>query len=283
MSARDNIEQRTANAEQRTERRFFRAFGVRCYLLIAVLAASSVRAGNVSTDTIAAFEGANRLYEQSEFVDAAAAYQRLLDSGCVSPAILFNLGNALFKSGQVGRAVASYRQAELLAPRDPDVLANLQFARNQVQGPSWRIPAWQRWFARLTLNEWTMLAAVPFWLWLVGLAAGQARPGWRPALRTPIIVAGAVTAVACVAVAGAGLARQATPSAIVDHASVVVHNGPLDESPTVFTAHDGAELRVLDRKDDWLEVSAGDRNIGWVKDAQVVVAGANGKTPAAHS
>ena len=33
--------------------------------------------------------------------------------------------------------------------------------------------------------------------------------------------------------------------------------------------HDGAELRVLDRKDDWLQVSDGARRIGWVKRSEV--------------
>ena len=253
-------------------------FDVRCFLVIILVAATSLKAAS-TTDVTAAFEGANRQYEQNDFATAAVGYQHLIDSGVVSPAILFNFGNALFKSGQIGRAVASYRQAELLAPGDPDIRANLQFARNQVQGPSWRIPAWQHWFTRLTLNEWTVMATVPFWLWFLGLAAGHARPGWRPALRTPLAVAGTLAGLMWIAVAGANYSRKAAPSAIIVRAAVVVHNGPLNESPTVFTAHDGAELRVLDRKDDWLEVSAGDRNIGWVKEAQVLIAGAELKAP----
>ena len=49
-----------------------------------------------------------------------------------------NLGNAYFKSGQLGKAIAAYREAEQMSPRDPDVRANLRFARNQVQGPTLR-------------------------------------------------------------------------------------------------------------------------------------------------
>jgi Flp pilus assembly protein TadD len=68
--------------------------------------------------------------------EAAAAYEQILTNGAVSPALYFNLGNAHFKAGQLGRAIAAYRQAERLTPRDPDVRANLQFARNRVQGPT---------------------------------------------------------------------------------------------------------------------------------------------------
>src|SRR5262249_51400407 len=108
---------------------------------------------NAAEGTAFAFDAANRLYEQGKFTDAAAAYQKLLQTGKTSPAVYFNLGNAYFKSGQMGRAVAAYRQAELITPRDPDVRANLQFARNQIQGPTISMPGWQRWLNKLSLNE----------------------------------------------------------------------------------------------------------------------------------
>jgi uncharacterized protein YgiM (DUF1202 family) len=51
-----------------------------------------------------------------------------------------------------------------------------------------------------------------------------------------------------------------------------VRNSPLDQSPSTFSAQDGAELRVLDSKDDWLQVTDDTRRIGWVKrDATALV------------
>ena len=44
-----------------------------------------------------------------------------------SPALLFNYGNAEFKAGHLGKAIAAYRRAELLAPRDAEIRANLAF------------------------------------------------------------------------------------------------------------------------------------------------------------
>ena len=107
----------------------------------------------------AAFDSANRLYEEGKFANAASAYEKLAQSGETSAALYFNLGNALFKSGQIGRAIAAYRTGEQITPRDPDLRANLQFARNQVQSPTLSPSRWQRWLGRLTLNEWTLLAA----------------------------------------------------------------------------------------------------------------------------
>jgi len=61
-------------------------------------------------------------------------------------------------------------------------------------------------------------------------------------------------------------------SVIVAARETTVRNGPFDESPSAFTANDGAELRLLDRKDDWLQVTDGTRRIGWVKRDAVIYA-----------
>jgi hypothetical protein len=59
--------------------------------------------------------------------------------------------------------------------------------------------------------------------------------------------------------------------AIVVKPEVVVHAGWFDESKEAFTAHDGAELKVLDRNDKWLQVSAGGARLGWLPREDVVL------------
>src|SRR5438034_268991 len=147
-----------------------------CLILLLLCAGNVARADDVST----AFDQANQLYEEGKFAEAATAYAKMLRPGQASPALYFNLGNALFKAGQVGRAVLNYRLAERLAPRDPDIRANLKFARSSVATgatptPSW----WQRCTSRLALDERTRLTSGALWLWLGLLTLGQ----WRPALR----------------------------------------------------------------------------------------------------
>src|SRR5262249_19285050 len=132
-----------------------------------------------------------------KFAEAASAYEKLSQTGTVSPALYFNMGNAFFKSGQLGRAVAAYRTAERMAPRDPDVRANLQFVRNQIQGPTSAITPAQRWLATLTINEWAVLATVALWSWLGLLVLIQFRPGLKQSLRTLLWLGGVATFVAC--------------------------------------------------------------------------------------
>ena len=219
----------------------------------------------------AAFDAANKLYEEGKFAAAVSAYERLAQSGQVSAALYFNLGNAYFKSGQIGRAIAAYRHAELIAPRDPDLRANLQFARKQVPSPSLLPGRMERWLSRLTLNEWTMLAAAAVWLWLLLLATLQWRPGLRPVLRAYVYSVATIAVLLCACVAFAFSGARLTRTAIVVAREAPVRYGPLAEAPLAFTVHDGAELRVLDQKDEWLQVSAGPRRTGWLRRDQTLL------------
>ncbi len=218
-----------------------------------------------------AFEAANRLYEQGKFAEAATAYEKMLQSGQASAALYFNLGNAFFKASQMGRAIAAYRRAEQMSPRDPDLRANLQFARNQVQGPTLSLTWWERGLGKLNLNEWTWVAVAALWFWLITLTLRQWRPGWQRQLRTPTIGLGIATVFLCGCCAAALYEDQHSPEAIVVAREAVVRQGPLDEAQTAFTVRDGSELRVLDRKDEWLQVSTDARRSGWVRRDQVLL------------
>ena len=223
-------------------------------------------------DVPSAFEQANKLYEQGKFTEAAAAYEKLIVSERVSPALYFNFGNALFKSGRIGRAILNYRLAEQLAPRDPDVRANLRFARNQVSGADAQSPIWwRRWIGHLTLNEWTVLAAVAVWLWFGLLALAQWRPALKKSLGGYTATVGVAAALLSVCLAVAGYDRFQVKPAIVVASEAVVRYGPLDESNRYYTVRDGAELKILDAKGDWLEVIDRFGRIGWLRREQVLL------------
>ncbi|MDB6065217.1 MAG: hypothetical protein JWR26_1425 [Pedosphaera sp.] len=244
--------------------------GLRLLMLVIVLlvGALNLQAG----DSSAGFEAANKLYEQGKFGDAAAAYDGLIGSGVGSEALYFNRGNALFKMGQVGRAIASYRQAQRLAPRDPDLRANLQFARTRARGGlPYQRDRMQGWLGMLTLNEWTALTAAAFWLLFGLLAVGQWRAALKGKLRKFIVTAG-VALVSFGACLGVQLKNEYLyQSVIVTAGEAEVHNGPLDESQTIYKVRDGVELNVVDQKDGWLRVVDPAQRAGWLRREQVLI------------
>jgi tetratricopeptide (TPR) repeat protein len=217
------------------------------------------------------FEAANKLYEQGQYVAAVAAYDQMVAQGEVSAAIYFNLGNACFKASQIGRAIAAYRQAEMLAPRDPDIRANLQFARRAVTGKDDAGPkGWARWLGRLTLNEWAVLAGIWLWLWLGLLAAGQWRTAWRKGLR-PYALLSLALLLGCAGCLGRlAYERYGRAQAVVAVRDAPARMGPLEESKPAFTLADGAEVEILGVKDNWREVRDGAQRVGWLKTDQLL-------------
>jgi tetratricopeptide (TPR) repeat protein len=242
-----------------------------CYKILIFLAAF-ICAGNLfAADVAADFAAANKLYAEGKFADAAAGYEKILQTGVQSPALLFNDANAEFKSGHLGRAIAEYRRAAQLSPRDDEIRANLAFVRNQVQGATVRESRWQNWAGALTLNEGAMLTAVLFWLTFLLLAACQIRPALGPKLRNATRWAVVLTIFS-----GAVLGLQAAQhfsklTAVVATAEATARSGPFDEAQSAFTAHDGAELSVLDQHDNWIQVADGSGKIGWLPAKQVEI------------
>jgi len=248
----------------------------RLLYLFALLLPIWAQAKPASADSLSTgsrFDAANKLYAQSKFIDAATAYEKIIADGVVSPALYFNLGNAYFKSGQMGHAIAAYRHAEELSPRDPDVRANVQFARNLVPGPKIGLPRWRQTLGMLSVDEWVALTTAAVWITFLLLSARLIKPALAPSLRswTGIAIAGLGLVLGCAKLATSQSAAPRTAIIVISEATI--RNSPFEESPAAFTAQDGAELRVLDRKNDWLQVTDGKQNTGWIKLAAVELSG----------
>lgn len=236
-------------------------------ILFVLVCAGKIMAADVAAD----FAAANQLYAEGKFQDAAAAYENILKTGMQSPSLLFNAGNAEFKAGHLGKAITAYRQAEGLTPRDPELRANLAFVRNQVQGAALRESRWQNWAGSLTLNEGTLLAMVFFWALFGLLVLRQIYPALVPKLRGVTQLAAVLTILAVAVLVLQAVNYFNSSVAVVTDAETTARSGPFDDAQNTFTAHDGAELRVLDRHDGWVKAASADGKTGWLSTKQVEV------------
>lgn len=224
----------------------------------------------IEPDAVMAFEQANQRYEEGKYGEAAAAYEALLARGAVSANLHFNLGNARFKAGQFGQAILHYRLAARLAPRDPDIRANLRLTREMVTGQPPPAPGLgQRLIRALTLNEWACLAALSFWVCLGLLTWREWQPARAIELRRWIVVSGIGAVLFSAGLTGAWRERWGRTEVVVTVPDAVVRYGPLDVSPELQVVHDGLELVMLDEKDGWLQVTGLKRGTGWIRGADV--------------
>ncbi len=238
-----------------------------CYLIVSVCFASLPL---VAAQVDAPFDKANILYEQGDYKAAAEAYRTLIENGGGSAATYFNHGNALYQSGKIGQALVEYHHALAANPRDPDILANIQFTREKL-GPSVVMPRsfWQQFLLQVTLNEWTILTIIPFWIWLfvAGLKAFQG--GQRPALSVVAKLSGFVFVGLALILLVATNERLGKEYAIVTAAEAVVRFGPFEESKSSHNLVDGIEVQLLDYKNGWHQIRDPKGQLGWLNQESV--------------
>jgi hypothetical protein len=186
------------------------------------------------------------------------------------PLIQFNLGNTYARRGEWGLAVLNYRRAQRLAPRDQDIKSNLSRVIAQTgdralldqenSAVSSFIIGLQ---AAFTLDEWGSLLLVLIWVagclvafvWWRGISTFWHR-------RVLLGIVAAIVMTACIT------ALRWHDEMHVDHA-VVVHDsilrsGPDESFPEVFSASEGLEVRIVDNRGQWQQVSLGGDWQGWI-------------------
>ena len=236
---------------------------------VALLVLLGAGGGFAAETGQATFYRANGLYAEGKYADAAAEYERLLATGVASANTYFNLGNAYLKAGKTGRAVLAYERARRLAPGDPDLRANLTFARPPDTAPP-PAPWWTRVLFPLA-GSWSsdtlLLAAGCAWWLLMGLlAAGRFLPAARRATSRAALLAGA----ALVVLAASASWRLATvdlrPAAVVVAPDeVAVRFEPSSGGTVYFQAKPGTTLRLLGMREGWAQVERDDGHRGWIE------------------
>ena len=217
--------------------------------------------------------GANERYERGEYAEAAQQYEALVDRGYGGATVYFNLGNAYFQDGDLGRAILNYLRAREKSPRDADIRTNLDLARAMTVD-------------RITAERGSLIESVSFvgrrWatpselgvaallLWVAsGLLIG-ALLVWRTFhLRRLIraIAAGlsAATIASFLLLVSMVLANPYDYTGVVITESVEVVSGPGPQYAEEFTLHSGAQVRLDDSRHGWVRIALpGGELQGWV-------------------
>lgn len=210
------------------------------------------------------FKSSNALYDAGKFAEAAAAYAQLSPK---TVHVYFNLGNAWFRQDKPGLALLNYERARQLAPRDPDILANLKFAQQRLGVDEINTPPKPavRFFLNAvrsrTLIEWAWYEVGALWLTLLAVAGCIWRPHWRTGFVVMVIVAVCVWSMVTMA-----LICQATaaPEAIVLATKTEARFAPLADGTVHFEVTEGTKVAIYEDRGSWWLVERADGRQGWV-------------------
>jgi tetratricopeptide (TPR) repeat protein len=116
---------------------------------------------------------ANALYAQGNFEAAIQQYEMITQIQGISPELYYNLGNAYYRNGQLGKAILNYNRALLIAPHYNDARFNLSIAQQKVVDnvdvtSTFFLVQWVNNLGDLLpSNQWAMLSLAAFLLTLI--------------------------------------------------------------------------------------------------------------------
>jgi hypothetical protein len=232
---------------------------MKAQMILAWTALCLVRAASAAENP-SAFDQANQAFAEGKPAEAARRFERLTTTQGYSAPVLFNLANAQLKAGEPGMAILNYERARWLAPRDPDIAANLRLAQEHTQAPlaaGWPL-RFADWF---TVNAWAVLGAGSLLVLAATLPLALLLQRQRPVLRLARIVA--------VATLLGSLAAIAARWGELNRAVVVAKEAPARIAPVtvgsaLFTLQEGTMVSIVKSHGPFALVSARNGQRGWV-------------------
>ncbi len=243
---------------------------------LAVAALALAICGACAQQTHDPLAKGDELYRAGDFAGAAQAYREALAGGLDGARVQYNLGNALYRSGNPGEAIAHWLAAQAMAPRDPDIRANLQRAlMERPQGPPAPSPSWlhslvSRVIDSLTLSELAGAAALLYWLAAAAGIALLVRTRPSRSLHRALIVLAVLGVVALALGIGRWWSYHRVERAVVVTEATTVNTGPGESFGAAQTVTQGGLLRIVGRDSGWTKVIAEGGVRGWVRDDAIV-------------
>jgi tetratricopeptide (TPR) repeat protein len=222
-----------------------------------------------------AFREANAMYADERYEEAAALYEAIRESGFRNADVEYNLGNANYKAGRLGRAVLGYERALRLDPSHEDAAENLVFVGDLLADR--RVPVGGavseflgRLSARFTVDRLAALASL-FYFILFGAVSVAVLMAGRAQWARRLAVVMAVHLLVCGGLLIFRIAQErANVEAVVLASEVGVRTGPGNDFVLEFRLHEGTKIRLRESRAtgegaEWARVSVAGTDLeGWL-------------------
>jgi len=218
-------------------------------------------------EAISRFVQGNLSYKEGNYEQAIEQYEEVISRGKASGALYYNLANAYFHDGKLGKAILNYERAKRLIPRDGDVNFNVNHAHSKASfykgeiGASFLKRAVDQHISFYSLDE--MIIIVTFIFSLLGVFYLLFLYFQWPKRIASILIS--VLSILLV-IYGFGLAAKIQNET---NQAVTVSSGeakfePWEASTTHFKIKEGVKVLILKMEDDWIKIKRQDGKLGWI-------------------
>jgi len=214
--------------------------------LFCALATSSVL-GQADVE----FAKANQEYAQGHFKEAISGYETLVRAGQWSANVF-------------GRAILNYERALALEPHHPEATANLQIARDEAHALELQLGRLERYLELASVNQYTVTAAVAFWIAAFCLAALVFTRRRSRATLTLLLVMLLISAGGIVATWQLERGSEGSALAVVTGKDVQARLATADTANSVLALPPGSEVKIVSTRGDWIYAALPNNLRGWI-------------------
>lgn len=245
------------------------------YTCVFLLAYTSAFAQKKSLDA-AVIKQANEMYKQGNYSDAAKLYESELQKG-VSPQLYYNLGNAYYKTGEIGLSILNYERALRLKPNYKEAEVNLKFVQQRVvdnlaTSPGFFVKRWaESILLGFTTNQWAYISIITFILSL-GLLLLFVFSKERRVRKIAFYLAFVILSISLTTFVLSGLRKDEMikhRNAIIMSGAVTAKSSPDKSGTDLFQLHEGTKVKVKSTLSNWAEIEIENGAIGWVEESTI--------------
>lgn len=221
----------------------------------------------------------NEAYSVGDFKGALTYYSELENSGLASAPLYYNMGNAYYKTGGIGKAILYYERALKLNPSYSDAKVNLGFVRMQIADkidsvPEFILVTWVRQLRdSLPSDGWGLLALLFLAAALVFLLVFRFshRRGIKRLYFISACVLFFLTVVSYIFAMNLSMRADNSGEAIVTGLVGNVKSAPNTTGNSIFVLHEGTKVKILEEAPGWNRIEIQDGRQGWMRSGDIEV------------
>ncbi|MGL1933776.1 MAG: tetratricopeptide repeat protein [Fibrobacterales bacterium] len=246
------------------------------YLVVMVILVSSLFANNALEKCSDYYSKGIEAYESDKYAQAVQFFESCTNEGVDSWVLYYNLGNAWYRQAKLGKAILYYEKSLLLNPGEPDVEANLEFARALIQDKQEEVLTGAgiltKWYRYMTMNTSHFVVIALLFLLFVTIAAVLLIRGPARFTLYPVIIG----IVFLLVVVGISISFRMYQINSLSHGVLLtdgtsVLSEPRKSSEILFEIHEGATFEIIEANKSWLSINLGAGKMGYIQSEGVGV------------
>lgn len=214
-------------------------------------------------------EQAEKLYEKAILV-----FERIINEGRIKNAKLYyNLANAYFLKGNIGKAILNYRRAEKLDNSDANIQKNLTFARSKridkvvIKTEKRVLQTLFFWHYDFSIKAKFLFTCIFFGVVCICVAA-IIWFGRRASWTAPAIICAILTTCFLVSLVVESGTKAGRICGVITSKEVIARQGDGQNYEPSFKEplHEGTEFDLLESRPGWLHINLFNENDTWLPD-----------------